>query len=169
MKSMATLVVGLLYACTVLAQSKVTHVSSSEAKLANTGNAQSDIVIPAGEYELIANVVLPNLQDHLTGSETRQKRCLHQQPASDLFPLLKHPSFTGCTLKNGTSKKQANNNIKNYNFQLICINNDAATGTASILVEQGQFSAQLNVKMGAKNMTMTQNLVAKKISGCEQQ
>ena len=127
---------------------------------------QEKIAIPNGEYEIVANVVLPNLQDSLTKTTARQILCRQQHPANAFFPLLKHPSFTGCSLSKGVVKQQSNTGMTQHSFQLNCENKDAATGTATFEIKHNQFSARLKIKMGAKNMTMTQHLKAHKVAPC---
>jgi hypothetical protein len=128
--------------------------------------AQVEIEVPPGEYELITNIVLPNLPDYLTRSTIRKVRCLQRLPASDLFTILEHPSFSGCSFASSEAKQQISDHATSYAYRLTCENRDAATGTAIISVDQSRLFAKLNIKMGAKNMTMTQFLKAKRIGPC---
>jgi len=137
--------------------------------LTNQAHAESTIVIPPGKYEITANMSLPHIADILTGSKTIQVSCLHKQNAGELFPILQHPSFADCSLKEGFSNGQDSKNSMLYTFHLYCENTYAASGTAEFSVGQNNFSARLSIKMGAKNMTMTQHLDAKRITECQAQ
>ena len=130
--------------------------------------ADSEIVLEKGMYEVHATISLPHLQESLIKTETIETRCLEKHSANELFPILKHPSFTGCSLKDSFIKESELEN-KSLALQLQCKNNDAATGQASFTILNNKFSAQLDIKMGAKNMTMTQFLYATKIGECNLQ
>ena len=148
-------------------------------------HADSDVLLTQGAYEIHATVLLPHLREALANTKTIETRCLKQQSATEVFPILKHPSFTDCLLKKGLLKKgslerdslekeilkegfikesELNNDSALYHLQ--CQNADAATGQAYFTIEDNQFSARLEIKMGAKNMTMTQYVQAKKIGEC---
>ena len=124
--------------------------------------AEDEITVTPGSYDVTSTIVLPNLDENLTNSKTRDIVCLKSFKPEKLFPVLSHPSFTRCRLINQTSnitgKKQ---------YRLKCSNSQAATGSARIIISPDRITAQLKIKMGAKNMTMTQNVSAVKISRCE--
>lgn len=114
------------------------------------------ITIPKGNYQVITKTLLPHLEENLRNAITRETRCLNQQDLSSLFPILKHPSFHECGLRKLGDL-----------YSLVCKNNDAASGNAKVSIEPNRFQAQLNIKMGAKNMTMTQRTNGVKLSDCE--
>ncbi len=125
----------------------------------NCVHAETFVSIPQGEYELIAKTLLPHLQENLSNTITKEKRCLNQVEINTLFPILNHPSFYQCGLL-----PHADNEIT---YDLRCENSSAATGQAQLLIETKGFSAILKIKMGAKNMTMVQTVDASKIDNCE--
>jgi hypothetical protein len=81
------------------------------------------------------------------------------QDASALFPLLRHPAFAGCSLIRDAESET--------HFSLRCDNPQAATGAARFELEPGGFRAILYVKMGGKNMTLSQRLSASRLGACE--
>lgn len=137
--------------------------------LTHNALAGPDFVIPAGEYEIIANTSLPHIQDNLAGLNTRELRCLNQPEAGQLFPILDHPSFTDCSLEHVSSVGDDVKRDAVHSLDLVCRNKRAATGKAQFNIEQARFSALLSIKMGAKNMTMIQNLRARMVSPCHRQ
>jgi len=107
--------------------------------------------------------VLPHLEESLRYATTRSRQCLGTQEASELFPLLRHEAFAGCTLDHESSKDSE------AQLSLRCKNPQAATGTAHFTLQAGGFQAVLHIKMGGKNMTLSQRLSAPRLGACTSQ
>ena len=123
-------------------------------------HAATPVAIPPGEYDLTTQTVLPHLEEALRYATTRARQCLRQPDASALFPLLRHPAFAGCSL---VPAAQAGEGLQ---FILRCANPEAASGSAVFVADAGQLSAVLEVKMGGKNMTLSQRLTAPRVGPC---
>src|SRR5215471_12349302 len=65
----------------------------------------STVSIEPGLYELTAETVLPHLEENLRYATTHDRLCLGTQEASELFPLLRHQAFAGCTLVHESSSE----------------------------------------------------------------
>ena len=116
--------------------------------------------VEPGLYDVTAQTVLPHLEENLRYATTRTRLCLDTQEASALFPLLRHQAFAGCSLVHeSSSEAQAD-------FELRCDNPQAATGVAHFSLDTGGFQAVLFVKMGGKNMTLSQRLTAPRLGAC---
>lgn len=124
------------------------------------GWAGAPVAIPPGEYELTAQTVLPHLEEALRYATTRSRQCLRQPDATVLFPLLRHPAFAGCSL---VPAAQARDGL---HFDLHCANPQAASGSAVFEVGSAQLSALLELKMGGKNMTLSQRLHGPRVGPC---
>ena len=122
-------------------------------------HAETYISIPTGQYEVVTKTLLPHLEENLRNTITKEKHCLNQVEVNALFPILNHPSFYQCSLLSLLNSETA--------YDLRCENSSAATGQAELLIETKRFSANLKIKMGAKNMTMTQTIDATKVNDCE--
>lgn len=120
----------------------------------------SPVTLAAGQYEVTAQTLLPNLEENLRYATTRTRHCLATQEATDLFPILRHEAFTGCKL---VSESSAHAEL---GFTLHCANPGAATGAAKFNIAANGFSAELVVKMGGKNMTLSQRLIASRVGSC---
>ena len=125
-------------------------------------DAGGRLAIPAGEYDLTSQTVLPHLEEALRYATTRARRCLSDPEASDVFPLLRHPAFAGCNLV-----PEAREAIDGLHFSLHCTNPEAASGAAAFAVEGGHLSATLEIKMGGKNMTLSQRLHGSRVGPCQ--
>ena len=125
-----------------------------------TSSLASTVNVEPGLYELTAQTVLPHLEENLRYATTHSRQCLGTQEASALFPLLRHEAFAGCVLEHeSTSEDEAH-------FSLRCSNPQAATGAAHFALQPGGFRAVLQLKMGGKNMTLSQRLSASRLGAC---
>lgn len=128
--------------------------------LAASGAAR--VAVPSGEYELTTETVLPHLEEALRYATTQGRRCFAEPDADSIFPLLRHQAFTGCHLAAPADGTAA------LRFQLQCANPQAATGSALVELEAGRLAAVLEIKMGGKNMTLSQRVHGRRIGPCAQ-
>ena len=122
--------------------------------------AEAIVTLAQGNYEVVAQTVLPNLEENLRYATTRSLRCLGSETPASLFPILLHPAFSGCTL---VRQEGAGDGLA---FNLQCSNPEAATGTASLLLDDQHFAGTLDLKMGGKNMTLSQRISGSRRGGC---
>jgi hypothetical protein len=103
---------------------------------------------------------MPHLEEALRYATTTSRQCLGTQEASALFSMLRHEAFAGCSLVREPASDAEGH------FSLRCDNPQAATGAALFTPESSGFHAVLYVKMGAKSMTMSQRLTARRLGAC---
>ncbi len=120
------------------------------------------VAVPPGEYDLTAQTVLPHLEEALRYATTHERRCLREPDPTGLFPLLLHPAFAGCAL---VPDAQAGDGL---HFSLRCANPEAASGSAVFAPGADSLSAVLELKMGGKNMTLSQRLHGPRVGPCPQ-
>jgi hypothetical protein len=120
----------------------------------------STVSVEPGLYELTAQTVMPHLEESLRYATTRSRQCLGTQEAGALFPLLRHEAFAGCSLDHDSSSEGE------ARFTLRCANPQAATGAAHFELQRTGFQAVLHIKMGGKNMTLSQRLTAPRVGAC---
>ncbi len=130
------------------------------AAISVSGSAATPAALPPGEYELTTETVLPHLEEALRYATTRGRQCLRAPDATSVFPLLLHQAFTGCGL---VPEAQARDGL---HFTLKCTNPEAATGSAVFELDGDHLSAVLDVKMGGKNMTLSQRLHGSRVGPC---
>ena len=123
--------------------------------------SHADVVLDPGLYELTADVQLPHLETSLRYATTRETHCLGTPEATTLFPILRHPAFVGCALVGG----RPIDNHREYNLQ--CSNPGAATGVARVTVGRATVNAVLDIKMGGKNMTLSQRINGRRLGACD--
>ena len=125
-----------------------------------SSQAAQPVPLSPGEYELTTETVLPHLEEALRYATTRARHCLRAPDAGSLFPLLRHPAFTGCEL---APDAQA---VDGLHFTLHCANPEAASGSAVFDLDAGRVSAVLQLKMGGKNMTLSQRVHGPRVGSC---
>lgn len=119
------------------------------------------VTVPPGLYDITAETLLPHLEDNLRDAKTRTQQCLGTQSATSLFALLRHPAFAGCTL--GQGHTHGDEQV----FSLACANPQAASGQARIRVGASALEGVLELKMGGKNMTLSQRIRGPRLSACK--
>ena len=77
-----------------------------------------------------------------------------------LFPILQHPAFSGCSL---AASGETHDGL---HFTLQCANPEAASGSAVFESGASYLSAVLQLKMGGKNMTLSQRLYGPRVGPC---
>ena len=125
-----------------------------------SANAAGVVPLTPGEYDLTTETLLPHLEEALRYATTRTHACLHEVDATSLFPLLRHAAFAGCSLVPDVETGDI------VSFTLVCNNPQAASGTATFEIGARYFSAVLDVKMGGKNMTLSQRLYGPRLGSC---
>ncbi|GAB3772017.1 hypothetical protein GCM10028796_41750 [Ramlibacter monticola] len=123
-------------------------------------HAATPVALAPGEYELTTETVLPHLEEALRYATTRTRQCLQAPDATELFPLLRHQAFAGCAL---VSDAKASDGL---HYALQCRNPEAATGSAVFELDGSRLSAVLELKMGGKNMTLSQRLHGPRLGPC---
>jgi hypothetical protein len=118
------------------------------------------VAVASGEYDLTTQTVLPHLEEALRYATTRTRQCLQDPDATAMFPLLQHQAFTGCSLVPGPPASAGRV------FTLRCLNPEAATGSAVFEVDAGNVAAVLEIKMGGKNMTLSQRVQGRRVGAC---
>jgi hypothetical protein len=121
----------------------------------------SPLVLNPGTYALVVETVLPHLEENLRYATTHQRRCLGTEDATTLFPILRHQAFTGCTLTGGRAVEGR------LEYALVCVNPKAATGTATLTVSPAALTGVIEIKMGGKNMTLSQRIAGARLGTCE--
>lgn len=121
---------------------------------------RSTFVVPSGVYRLTTETVLPHLEESLRYATTVTARCLGTQEVSSLFPLLRHEAFAGCDLADGNFVGAQSV------YRLSCANPQAATGTATLSADGATFTGVLEIKMGGKNMTLSQRVRGPRVGAC---
>lgn len=140
--------------------SRATWMTALLAALNFSASAETAVAVPPGSYELSIETVLPHLEEALRYATEHKRQCLHEPDATSVFPLLKHQAFTGCKLDPAAQGSDG------LHFALQCANPEAASGSAAFQVDAGAVAGVLDIKMGAKNMTVSQRVYGRRVGAC---
>jgi hypothetical protein len=116
--------------------------------------------IPALLYEIITETGMPNLEESLRNTATRERRCLTRPDLSSAFPILDHPSFADCKLQHVRDEEDT------VSYLLVCGSGQGTTGSATWQIGNHLIRGTLNVKLGGKNMTLFQRVTATPVGPC---
>ena len=123
-----------------------------------TSAAQPGTLVPPGLYALTTETVMPHLEEALRYATVKSTKCLTGNSAESFFPLLQHEALSGCSL---AETERADS------FILNCCNPEAATGLAKLEHSPSGMRATLELKMGGKNMTLSQRVAGLRLGDCK--
>ena len=111
-------------------------------------------------YRATIETGLPHLEENLRYATTRETLCLGERQFATAFPILRHVALAGCTL--GDARTQADT----VSYTLRCAPGSETTGAAHWRVEPVGLIGTLDVKLGAKNMTLYQRISGSAVGAC---
>jgi hypothetical protein len=123
-----------------------------------TGHAYAaDVVLREGLYEITFRLELPHLERWSIDKATTV--CV---PSTTTFlPILSdNTPFATCFAKN------LQRNESTVAFDIACSGRDPPKARASFVVTLDGFTARIAMTMGAKNMTMTEIQIARRLGSC---
>jgi len=112
-------------------------------------------------YDITTETGMPHLEESLRYATVRQRRCLDPADLSRAFWMLDDVSLRDCRLER---KAQAQDGAR---YDLRCDGGHGTTGSAQWQIEPEQLSGKLDVKLGGKNMTFYQRVVAKAVPSAQ--
>ncbi len=116
--------------------------------------------INPGNYDIRTETLLPHLEENMRYATTRQRRCMDGQDASTLFPILRHEALAGCVLTDGQIRGEQ------WEYLLRCSKPETATGSARLTVQAAAISGVVDIKLGGKNMTLSQRISGQRVGDC---
>jgi hypothetical protein len=114
----------------------------------------------ARNYELTAEISMPHLEDNLRYAITHETRCLSRTELLTVFPILEHPSLSGCTLHPDSESPDT------ILYRLSCHPDHRTTGEARWQTGPGAWRGTLRIRLGGKNMTFSQSITAVPLGQC---
>lgn len=126
-----------------------------------SGFATAAAALEGGEYEVSVRLDLPHVED--TGAAKTTRICVTAsdggthglQALSDNNPLSRCPA-AGVHESGGT-----------LTFDIVCPGGNAAVGSAIYALRAGDFDGVIAMKMGGKNMTMTERQSGHRTGACQ--
>lgn len=111
-------------------------------------------------YDTITETSMPHLDENLRYAVRREQRCLDPQDLSSAFWMLGHVSLQDCKLVKQSQREDT------ADYALHCDGGHGTTGKAAWKLAPDRLAGQLDVKLGGKNMTFYQRIVATPVGEC---
>lgn len=115
-------------------------------------------LIQRGTYEVTVQTSMPNLEENLRYTTTRETRCFAQQDLPQAFPILDHPALAGCEL--ALREREQGTLV----YALVCESGQDTTGEAVWRLAPSQLRGTLRVRLGGKNTTVHQRVTARLVN-----
>ncbi|MGE0211757.1 MAG: DUF3617 domain-containing protein [Parvibaculaceae bacterium] len=129
--------------------------------LVGASPAPADELPPRGSYRVSYWLELPHVERWALRKET--SICLSGDSEAAIFPVLSaNTPFAGCGM---AEWRREGDHIA---YRVVCVGRDAARATATFTVKDNGFEGRIDMVMGAKNMTMTEVQVARRLGSCAQ-
>jgi hypothetical protein len=118
-------------------------------------------LLPEGSYEIAFRLELPHLERWAVDKQTTACVLEPNGLPSALPPILSDNNpFAGCSAKN------VHQDESSLTLDIVCGGRDAAKAKAAYTLAPGGFHARISMTMGAKNMTMTEVQIGRRIGSC---
>lgn len=130
---------------------------------AHGGNAEAGtILIEGGRYEVTYWVELPHLERYAV--ERTQVICIdaitHEGTGAPLPLLGQNDIFDNCRMERFGADEVG------FDYGLVCAERGGAIATATYRPTPGGFQARIAIMQGAKNMTMTEVQIGRRLGAC---
>ena len=112
-------------------------------------------------YDLTIETGMPHLEENLRYATRYERRCVDTRDLAAQFPILHDVSLQDCRLVRPTSHDGR------VTYALQCSGGHGTTGQATWQLEDSRITGTLDVRLGGKNMTFYQRIIAKPLGKCE--
>ena len=130
--------------------------------LASTGPATAaPQALPVMMYEVVTETGMPHLEENLRYAVRNERRCIDPQELSTAFWMLGEVSLQDCKLA-----KSGSDAADSASYLLQCSGGYGTSGGAQWQLEPDRITGMFKVRLGAKNMTFYQRIVARPIGAC---
>jgi hypothetical protein len=129
--------------------------------MAKPAIAEEPIKLDAGAYFVGVRLELPHVE--MSGVSSDHTICLsmkRQTPAQGLTVLSENNPLSHCP------SSMVRQNGDTLTFEIICPGGNAARALAKYVIRQTSFEARIEMKMGGKNMTMTEIQSGHRVGDC---
>lgn len=119
-----------------------------------------DTVLEPGEYEVEMRLELPHVKDMEV--QRIAKVCISNSASHGIVVLSENNPLTHCPVSN---VKQS---VDELTFDIVCEGHNQAIAWAKFRLWSDRFAGAFDMKMGGKNMTMTERQAGRRIGPCKE-
>ncbi len=120
----------------------------------------SDVPLEPGEYEVDVRLDLPHIED--MGAQRTARVCITDGETHGIVVLSENNPLARCPVSN------VRQSADQLNFDIVCEGHNQAIARARFQLSSNRFSGTFDIKMGGKNMTMTERQTGRRIGACRQ-
>lgn len=121
--------------------------------------AAEEAVLKPGEYEVEMRLDLPHVED--MGVRRTARVCLTEGGSHGIVVLSENNPLARCPVSNVKEKGGE------LTFDLVCEGHNQAVAGAKFRLESNRFTGAFDMKMGGKNMTMTERQAGRRVGSCK--
>jgi hypothetical protein len=129
--------------------------------LVSGANAESLALPQPGEYEVQMKLEMPHVED--VGIQKTARICVTDSGTRGIVILSENNPLVRCPASN------IRQDAGELTFDLICEGHNQAVAWAKFQLWPDHFSGVFDMKMGGKNMTMTERQSGKRVGACNEQ
>jgi hypothetical protein len=116
-----------------------------------------------GLYNLTIEIQMPHLDENLRYATARHAHCVDRRWLSSAFASLRYNALSDCALEH---EHQQGDTVS---YDLVCTSGHGTTGAATWRIGADRLFGRLNVTLGGKNMTFSEQISARRIGDCQEQ
>jgi hypothetical protein len=113
-----------------------------------------------GFYDLTIEIQMPHLDENLRYARRRHAKCLDRQWLSTAFASLRYNALSDCALEHDRQEGDT------FSYELVCTGGHGTTGAATWRIGVDRIVGRLNVTLGGKNMTFSEQISARRVGDC---
>lgn len=114
----------------------------------------------SARYRLRIETSMPNLEENLRYATLNEERCVDPSDLADQFWMTRDSALTDCRLVKTRQDPTA------AHYRLACRGNHGAEGSARWTLDGDRLIGVLDLRLGGKNMTVTQRITGERIGNC---
>jgi hypothetical protein len=113
-----------------------------------------------GFYDVTAEMRMPHLDENLRYTTRHYAQCLDRRWLAAAFASLRYNALSDCTLEHEREQGAT------VSYELHCTSGHGTTGAATWHVDGDRIVGRLNVTLGGKNMTFSEQINARRLGDC---
>lgn len=111
-------------------------------------------------YRVRTETSMPNLEENLRYATRIEERCVDPADLADQFWMTRDSALTDCVLE------KTRQDAMTADYRLVCRGRHGAEGAARWAFDTNRMTGVLDLRLGGKNMTLSQRIVSERIGRC---
>jgi hypothetical protein len=113
-----------------------------------------------GFYDVTDEMQMPHLDENLRYATRHYAECVDRRWFAAAFASLRYNALSDCTLEHEREQGAT------LSYELLCTGGHGTTGAATWRLDGDRIVGRLNVTLGGKNMTFSEQISARRLGDC---